>query len=1021
MVPVSLWLRNFLSYGEGLEPLNLKGVPLAALVGNNGAGKSALLDALTWTLFGKARTDNDGLLRKGASEMEAILEFSVEAQLYRVRRRFNRSNRRTIATLEQHDKERKRWLPIARESVRRVDEEIQRLLRMDHETFINTIFMPQGRSGEFMSLTPAKRRDVLATVLGLDAYEGLAEKAKEKARLLSAQIAVAEGQIRHLEQEIIQRPHLVAEFEIACKEQEKAEQALKALDDEIQKWQADQEELTGKKVDFERWRTEEKSLQQQIADAKRHIADDKSTLEQWQKVFGREAEIVRAKQAYEQAQKSEEALVKKAEQAQGLERQQQKLERAIEQAKGKLESELQVNETQRRIIESQLVECQSLLSKRTEVERQLKELQKARTELSDWNEKQKQLSELQRQEAELERCIAIEQSELARREGELQQEQQQYQARIAQKIEVQKRLQTLNEAQKQLGEWQKKAEEAQQKQQQAMAQLSMLQMRKETIERSLEETREKLRLLEEHAGEPRCPLCESTLTPQRSAALRRKLTKELERLQGELRQTEREITKMQEMTERFSQFIQQAQSEIQKLPALSQKLGELQKALAEIIQAEEALKECDLQLQLLQRQKAEAKLRWGRERKVLDERERAIGYDAEKHKKAQERVAQLAKAETIMAQLQEAEKKANQLDERLGQLEQAISAIQLKLKTGDYAHSEQEQLRQAKEQLQSLGYDSKQHQKLRDWLRQNQHILQWWQQLQVSREQAPLLQKRIQQEQQKVEAAQKRLCEIGKRIEELQRELTRLGDVEAKLRQLEAKRRESERQLRPIAERVGGLRQKLEELAGKEQESNKLREQVQIWREERMDYELLAEAFGRYGIPQLILQAAVGWLENDASMLLQRLTNGRMHLRFALTQPTQKGGEQETLNIIIADELGDRPYEAYSGGEKFRIDFAVRIALARLLARRSGAALRTLVIDEGFGSQDKEGLEALVGAIQAIGREFDKVLVITHLDELRDQFPVLIEVTKDHRGSRYRVLTREEDGELPSAKSDSFL
>ena len=45
----------------------------------------------------------------------------------------------------------------------------------------------------------------------------------------------------------------------------------------------------------------------------------------------------------------------------------------------------------------------------------------------------------------------------------------------------------------------------------------------------------------------------------------------------------------------------------------------------------------------------------------------------------------------------------------------------------------------------------------------------------------------------------------------------------------------------------------------------------------------------------------------------------------------------------------------YSGGEAFRINFAIRIALSKLLARRAGAQLRTLFIDEGFGSQDADG------------------------------------------------------------------
>jgi len=99
---------------------------------------------------------------------------------------------------------------------------------------------------------------------------------------------------------------------------------------------------------------------------------------------------------------------------------------------------------------------------------------------------------------------------------------------------------------------------------------------------------------------------------------------------------------------------------------------------------------------------------------------------------------------------------------------------------------------------------------------------------------------------------------------------------------------------------------------------------------------------------------------------------------------------------VITDEHGvPRPYETYSGGESFRVNFALRVALAQLLAERSGVRVRTLVIDEGFGTQDEDGIERLVEAIQAIRDDFAKILVITHLERLKRAFPVRIEVTKD--------------------------
>jgi exonuclease SbcC len=62
-------------------------------------------------------------------------------------------------------------------------------------------------------------------------------------------------------------------------------------------------------------------------------------------------------------------------------------------------------------------------------------------------------------------------------------------------------------------------------------------------------------------------------------------------------------------------------------------------------------------------------------------------------------------------------------------------------------------------------------------------------------------------------------------------------------------------------------------------------------------------------------------------------------------------------------------------------------------------------MDEGFGTQDEEGIDHLVQAIQSISEDFDKILVITHLESLKDAFPVRIEVTKlPEIGSRFEII-----------------
>ncbi|MBI2759778.1 MAG: SMC family ATPase [Chloroflexi bacterium] len=172
-------------------------------------------------------------------------------------------------------------------------------------------------------------------------------------------------------------------------------------------------------------------------------------------------------------------------------------------------------------------------------------------------------------------------------------------------------------------------------------------------------------------------------------------------------------------------------------------------------------------------------------------------------------------------------------------------------------------------------------------------------------------------------------------------------------------------------------------------------------------HKTLERAFGKDGVPALLIEQALPQIESKANELLDRLSDGQMSIRFA-TQAEFKDRKREdlkeTLDIKISDSAGVRDYEMYSGGEAFRVNFAIRLALSEVLAQRKGARLQTLVIDEGFGSQDVQGRQRLIEAINLVKSDFAKILVITHLDELKDAFPTRIEVEKTDRGSAVRVI-----------------
>ncbi|HLB40464.1 MAG TPA: SbcC/MukB-like Walker B domain-containing protein, partial [Candidatus Babeliales bacterium] len=170
------------------------------------------------------------------------------------------------------------------------------------------------------------------------------------------------------------------------------------------------------------------------------------------------------------------------------------------------------------------------------------------------------------------------------------------------------------------------------------------------------------------------------------------------------------------------------------------------------------------------------------------------------------------------------------------------------------------------------------------------------------------------------------------------------------------------------------------------------------------DYREIALALGKEGIQSLLLEEALPEIERAANQLLGRLTDHQMQLTIESLRDLKKGGAKETLEIKIMDGVGIRPYEMFSGGEAFRIDFALRIAISQLLAHRAGTSLQTLIIDEGFGSQDEEGLSYMMDAIHKIQTDFAKVIIVSHLAAIKSQFPVHFIVEKGAAGSQITVF-----------------
>jgi exonuclease SbcC len=353
------------------------------------------------------------------------------------------------------------------------------------------------------------------------------------------------------------------------------------------------------------------------------------------------------------------------------------------------------------------------------------------------------------------------------------------------------------------------------------------------------------------------------------------------------------------------------------------------------------------------------------------------------------------KVGVIDKSLEEAEYAAKQLDEE----KYLLSEIESSLLNKDFAVQEQATLIDLEKELASYEYEPDKHQQVSEDLTTLEKYQQSKQRLDEGKRMLKLELKELENT---IEAAQ----ELSHRLEidtqkkqSLVSDLKALPQLEIDLKQAEIKYQLVSEKQRRSQEVIGSLKGKLEHIASQEIKRQEKKKQFEQAVKEASVYLDLSHAFGKKGIQAMLIELALPDIEIEANKLLSRMTDNRMHLKIETRRQSKKGEPIETLDIVISDELGPRPYENYSGGEVFRIDFALRIALSRLLAKRAGAPLPTLIIDEGFGTQDNIGLEKIKETINSIQDDFDKILVITHIDELKDAFPTRINVIKTATGS----------------------
>lgn len=858
MIPRKLQLRGFMCYRDE-QSVDFTGLRIASLTGDNGHGKSALLDAITWALWGKARARrDDDLITQNETDMWVDLEFALGPQVYRVTRQRSKKGRGqsdlhfSIRNPNAGPDENP-WQLLDEGNLNQRQAQINRALRLDYDTFVNSAFILQGRADSFTTKSPTERKQILSDILGLARYDLYEERAKALVQTRKERAIGIDSELRAIDAEVAQRAAHEAALAQAKAEVESATATLQLAEAEQRAVAAAAQAL--------------RSQDQQLTELKNRLTRSERELAALRQQAAREAE--------------------------------------------------------------RLSGIEKTLAQAGEIEAGWRGLQAARAAEADWGERLRRHSALREQMNRVQREIDAERAELGG-------EQRRMQARVkelaakADAAETHRR--TLAEAQAAIAELTLRSErrDAIAAEMRGLAEEGAgLRHELDRVKEEGQAVKERLDMLLE-ADEATCPVCSQPLSPEHRKQVAGQLTADRETLATRFKAAN---TQLKTLGERNAAL----EAEERELNAILRK-GDTRRQQA--AKAEAALNECEL-------------------------------------------------AATELVTLRE-----------------ELLALTGRMEREEYAGDARAELSRLAAELGEIGYRAETHEQFREDIARLQPFDERYQRhLLPALDQHGEAQKRCEDLAEQIARREEELAQDRTRRDELQREVAGLPALQAKLRQVEENARVAGLACRLAQQKEGAAQQQLDSLARLDERRGKLRGELDALNAEISLYAELRDAFGKKGLQAMIIESAIPEIEVEANRLLQRMSEGRMNLRLETQRDKVSGGGViETLDIILADELGARPYEMFSGGESFRANLALRIALSNLLARRAGAQLQTLVIDEGFGSQDARSLGLVVETINAIKDDFQLILVISHIEELKDQFGARIDVVKEITGSRATVV-----------------
>jgi exonuclease SbcC len=1005
MIPLQLTLQNFLSYREAR--LDFRGLHTACICGANGAGKSSLLEAITWSVWGQSRTaTEDDVIYAGANNVRVDFEFIFNEQVYKIIR--SRPRGKSTAVEFQVQNESGSFRSLTAKGLRATQQEIISCLKLDYDTFINSAYLRQGRADEFMLRRPNERKQILADLLKLSQYEELASKAKDLSKQFKGQAEQLEQSLQPIQEQLEQKESIVKEKQaldeqiaILNKKQQQDRQQLEKLQTIEHQRQAIEQQIIWQQTQYG-------NLTQDCDRLSQDINSFNDRLQELQQLIDREPEITVGYRELHRLQLEEENLSAKFQSDRDAQQQKQSLEQKLILQVNDTNLQIRQTQTQFESLEEQERELQQIISQATDIEIALEKLHSSRQRLKELDRLQQEVSPILQQRYNVQTDLERAEARLSAKLEQLKAQENQFSQQLAQLPQMR---QTAIAVHAEIDELDKKKVYQKRVEEKGLEKRNFqtkLQESQSLCEQQLEELRQKLQMLA--TPDAVCPLCEQELDEQH----RDRVIIKTQHQRNDIEQQFCVIREQLVVCDRELQVLRteykQIEHQLSPYSSLQQQLGQLEAQL-------EATGEINIQLRQIQAEieTLEKSLVIGNyaeelssELKSLDLQLQNLNYDERNHALARDRVDSFRWAEIKKAKIEDAKRRQENINIQKPQLIESIANLKLEIENLQTTSSLKQQIQNLEKTIASLGYDRTHHQNILSSLRSAQSWQLKYQQLQQAQQQYPQLQQHRQELELLLQTKLSDRETSKKQIEQIILQKEQLKDNSAEIQLLETQIQQIRTKLdEAIADR-GRLEQLSKQIQHLETQHQQTQKQLKEIQRKIIIHQELSQAFGKNGIQALMIENVLPQLEAETNQILARLTENQLHVQF-LTQRSGKGSSSskliDTLDILIADTRGTRAYETYSGGEAFRINFSVRLALARLLAQRAGTSLQMLIVDEGFGTQDSEGCDRLIAAINAIAADFSCILTVTHMPQFKEAFQTRIEVHKTNSGSRLNLST----------------